>query len=92
MAMATTGPGKPSPENQSAEKQSAENSRYVRTLLRLREPGFSAALELAVELELAKARRNRGAGSERRGRAPVLAARCKFWNCRSRESRGRMRY
>ncbi len=30
--------------------RSAENMRYVRTLLRQREPEFSAALELAVEL------------------------------------------
>jgi hypothetical protein len=30
--------------------QSAENRRYVRTLLRQRQPEFSAALELAVEL------------------------------------------
>lgn len=55
MAMAATGPSKPS-----AEKRGAENSRYVRMLLSQREPGFSAALELAVELELElpKARRN----------------------------------
>ena len=31
-------------------KQSAENRRYVRTLLRQREPEFCAALDLAVEL------------------------------------------
>jgi len=30
--------------------QSAENRRYVRTLLKHREPEFSAALELAIEL------------------------------------------
>ena len=30
--------------------RSAENRRYVRTLLRQRQPEFSAALELAVEL------------------------------------------
>jgi hypothetical protein len=30
--------------------RSAENRRYVRTLLRKRQPEFSAALELAVEL------------------------------------------
>lgn len=31
-------------------EQSAANRRYVRTLLRDREPEFSAALELAVEM------------------------------------------
>jgi hypothetical protein len=37
-------------------RQSAENMAYVRTLLRRNQPGFSAALELALmmaELELA---------------------------------------
>lgn len=51
MATATTG--------RSTEKRAKENRRYVRTLLRQREPEFSAVLELAVQLELilAEARR-----------------------------------
>ena len=39
-------------------EQGAENRQYVRTLLRCREPGFSAALELALELVAREERLN----------------------------------
>jgi hypothetical protein len=42
-------------------EQGAENRRYVRTLLRYREPKFSAALELAVELVAREERLNQPA-------------------------------
>lgn len=52
-------------------KQSTENMEYVRTLLSRKQPGFSAALELAVmlaELELYPPQMPHGAVALRRGR------------------------
>jgi hypothetical protein len=46
-------------------EQIAENRQYVRTLLRYREPEFSAALELAVELVAREERLNPPASPRR---------------------------
>jgi hypothetical protein len=52
--------------------QSAENRRYVRTLLRQRQPEFSAALELAVELVAREEGINSPASSQRSARAECI--------------------
>ena len=49
--------------------QSAENRRYVRTLLRQRQPEFSATLELAVELVAHEECINPPVSSQRSSRA-----------------------
>ena len=56
-------------------EQSAANKDYVRRLLRQRQPGFSAALELAVDLlghELHRAEMPRGIGASK-GACPVTS-------------------
>ena len=52
--------------------QSAENRRYVRTLLRQRQPEFSAALELAVELVAREEGINSPASAQRSARAECI--------------------
>lgn len=56
-------------------EQSTANKEYLRRLLRQRQPGFSAALELAMDLlvqELHRAEMPRGIGASK-GACPVTS-------------------
>jgi hypothetical protein len=70
-------------------EQSTANKEYLRRLLRQRQPGFSAALELAVDLlrqELHRAETPRDIGA-REGACPVAPRRCQRRRTLPRSSR-----
>lgn len=70
-------------------EQSTANTQYLRRLLRQREPGFSAALERAVDLlgqELHRAQALRGTGAAQ-GACPRAPRSCQLRRALPRSSR-----